>query len=399
MPVKKVNDKVETTGKKTTAKKTTKAAASAKTKAAVKTKTEVKKAASVTTAKTKAVKKPRNLKAREIPLKELEKTAKITPDGRLIIESPLYPKSSPNVTSSHTENIYGRHYIIDSNNQLPEIYGKDRLTVLVRDPEWIFAFWELSENKIKEAEKILGSKEFLHSKKIIRVYDMTDKHEADESDAHDIELSKIASSWYIHVKHDSVYMIELGFLSPKGDFVVLLKSNHIETPNASMSSATDEKWMVKDSTFNKLYELSGGKKIGLSSADIMQIMARGMKTDELTKTSHLLTPGAGVSSETLSSQAMLEKKAEEEAAKKERKFWMVLNTELIVYGATEPDASVTIMGQPIKLREDGTFSIRMALPDTNIDIPVKGTSYDKIDEITITPIVKKHTNYSKNSKE
>jgi len=211
-------------------------------------------------------------------------------------------------------------------------------------------------------------------------------------------LSKVASSWYIHVNHDSVYLIELGYRAPNGDFVALLKSNHVETPGASMSSAVDEKWMVKDGTFNKLYELSGGNKIGLSSADIMQIMARGMKTDEITKTSVLVGPGAGVSSETLSSQSMLEKKAEE-TAKKERKFWMVLNTELIVYGATEPDASVTIMGQPIKLREDGTFSIRMALPDTNIDIPVKGTSFDKIDEITITPIVKKHTNYLKNSKE
>jgi hypothetical protein len=44
-------------------------------------------------------------------------------------------------------------------------------------------------------------------------------------------------------------------------------------------------------------------------------------------------------------------------------FWFNLNAELVIYGATQPNATVSIGGRPISLRADGTFSYRFALPD------------------------------------
>jgi hypothetical protein len=44
-------------------------------------------------------------------------------------------------------------------------------------------------------------------------------------------------------------------------------------------------------------------------------------------------------------------------------FWLNVNAELVIYGGTEPAASVSIGGQPISLRPDGTFSCRCSLPD------------------------------------
>ncbi len=55
-------------------------------------------------------------------------------------------------------------------------------------------------------------------------------------------------------------------------------------------------------------------------------------------------------------------------------FWFSINAELVLYGATEPDATVTIGGQPIQLRPDGTFSCRLALPDGNHTITVSAVS-------------------------
>lgn len=46
-----------------------------------------------------------------------------------------------------------------------------------------------------------------------------------------------------------------------------------------------------------------------------------------------------------------------------RGFWFNINAELIVYGATESDATVTVDGLPVALRPDGTFTLRFALPD------------------------------------
>jgi hypothetical protein len=42
----------------------------------------------------------------------------------------------------------------------------------------------------------------------------------------------------------------------------------------------------------------------------------------------------------------------------------------VVYGATDPSASVTIGGQPIALGPDGTFSVRVALPDGSFGLPI-----------------------------
>jgi hypothetical protein len=59
-----------------------------------------------------------------------------------------------------------------------------------------------------------------------------------------------------------------------------------------------------------------------------------------------------------------------------RGFWFNVNAELIIYGATEPDAKVTIGDRRIKLRPDGTFSFRFALPDGQYPLPAAAESAD-----------------------
>jgi hypothetical protein len=59
-----------------------------------------------------------------------------------------------------------------------------------------------------------------------------------------------------------------------------------------------------------------------------------------------------------------------------RKFWLVADAELIIYGATEPDATVTIGGRPIKLNPDGTFRFQMSFPDGEIDFPILAVASD-----------------------
>ncbi len=58
-------------------------------------------------------------------------------------------------------------------------------------------------------------------------------------------------------------------------------------------------------------------------------------------------------------------------------FWFNINAELIVYGATEPDARVEIGGRRIRLRPDGTFSYRFALPDGQYQLPAVAISRDE----------------------
>jgi hypothetical protein len=60
-------------------------------------------------------------------------------------------------------------------------------------------------------------------------------------------------------------------------------------------------------------------------------------------------------------------------------FWFNVNAELIIYGATEPTAKVTLGGHEIKLRPDGSFSYRFALPDGKYDLAAVAVSADGTD--------------------
>ena len=72
-------------------------------------------------------------------------------------------------------------------------------------------------------------------------------------------------------------------------------------------------------------------------------------------------------------------------------FWFEIDAELIVYGATDPAAKVTLQGEPIKLRQDGTFAMRFALPDRRQIIPAVACSPDGREERTIVLAVERNT--------
>jgi hypothetical protein len=69
----------------------------------------------------------------------------------------------------------------------------------------------------------------------------------------------------------------------------------------------------------------------------------------------------------------------------------VVNTELIVYGQTEPDAKLSVQGRPVNLRPDGSFSLRFFLPDGKQVISVVATSSDGEQARSVIPVVTKET--------
>ena len=68
-----------------------------------------------------------------------------------------------------------------------------------------------------------------------------------------------------------------------------------------------------------------------------------------------------------------------------------VDAEMIIYGSTKPDAHVTLAGEPIKLRSDGTFSLRMSLPDRRQVLPVVSSSSNGMEQQTIVLAVERNT--------
>lgn len=145
----------------------------------------------------------------------------------------------------------------------------------------------------------------------------------------------------------------------------------VRTPRFGMSEELDAQWMMPEEEYWKMFGLSGGFGVGKGSLEVREMIKKRLEEQ--------ITSG-GISS----AASFFRKPAE-------RSFWLVVNCELIVYGATEPDAKVTIEGKEIKLKPDGTFSIRFALPDGKYPIPVEAISNDRLDRRRITPTVTRKT--------
>jgi hypothetical protein len=113
----------------------------------------------------------------------------------------------------------------------PETYGVNRIRLLVRDPEWIFAYWDVSPATMKELAKGVGERTLALSRLTLRVLDPV------SGGSSDILLPPGARWWYIRT--DSArrtYRAELGVTLPSGVFRRLAESNTVVTPRVGPSS-------------------------------------------------------------------------------------------------------------------------------------------------------------------
>ena len=261
----------------------------------------------------------------------------------------------------------GRESALET-EEIPAGYGVTRLVLLVRDPYWIHAYWEIGTADLERAL----SEAVAPFKRILRVYEGCQG----KPEHFDIELNELASNWYINVSPDREYRAELGLIDSSERFISLAFSNPVKTPPAGMSSVIDEKWRsVSEEYYEKMYALSGGLEIGKSSLELRRMLEERLRSE--------MASGA------VSSFGASPVKRAGEA--KERGFWFVLDAELIIYGATVPNAHVTVQGKPVELRPDGSFTLRFAFPDGTQRIEARAVSPDGIEERVIIPVVTRTT--------
>ncbi|MFN9242472.1 MAG: DUF4912 domain-containing protein, partial [Cyanobacteriota bacterium] len=69
---------------------------------------------------------------------------------------------------------------------------------------------------------------------------------------------------------------------------------------------------------------------------------------------------------------------------RQRSFWLVADAELIVYGATDPSARLTIGGEEVPLSADGTFRIQGPFRDGQQVYPIEAVAADGEQKRSIT---------------
>jgi len=334
--------------------------------------------------KEKSVKKP----ARKTTL--LEKPTKISKKGveseakypaELIETKPARSEEEQvSVSKYDIESPVGRiepPQPVEEYRELPPSYGDTKLIALVRDPEWVFAYWEISDTTRAEFNIPKGK----HNKEMaFRVYDATGI-QFDGTNAvswFDVPINDYAVSWYLKLPESGrTYIIDLGVYSDDGIFRTIARSNPVMLPPTGVSPYTDEEWMhITEETSAELFRISGGlsPREFTSSENIMKLLNTKMRENLFS---------GGLSSGSISSLA---------SNKMEKKeFGLIADAELIIYGATEPTAKVTVQGTPAKLTPQGTFSLRFALPDGSQEIPIAAKNEDGGISHKITISVKRKT--------
>ena len=150
---------------------------------------------------------------------------------------------TPKTTEVCKPEVAGEKSFID-NLDLPASYNKTYIVLMTRDPNCLFAYWEIEPDKIEYARKVLAH-DFNRSKRVIRLYDVTliNFNGRNANSIFDIEINDTANNWYIHPVRDNVnYCAELGLRQPNGELFALAMSNFSDTPRRSPSGNHNEIW-------------------------------------------------------------------------------------------------------------------------------------------------------------
>jgi hypothetical protein len=100
----------------------------------------------------------------------------------------------------------------------------------VRDPEWIFAYWDVSPETMKGLTKSLGERALALSRLTLRVLDPV------SGGMSDILLPPGARWWYVRTDvARRTYRAEIGITLPSGEFRQLAESNSVVTPRVGPS--------------------------------------------------------------------------------------------------------------------------------------------------------------------
>ncbi len=313
--------------------------------------------------------------------------------------------------------------------ELPEGYGQSRVVLMPRDPQWAYAYWDIP-NENKAALRSQGGQQLA-----LRLYDATDI-DINSQVPHSVQeypCDEMAREWYLPVPvSDRDYIVEIGYRTFDGRWLLLARAAAVRIPPTYPSDWVDDHFVTVDwdsdlrgatvaelkqpgqkivtykKTQDPIYDDIFGMAQGSESLRVAGSLYGSMQhaagaVHEQSLSSYVFPSGvglwalptasgaglSGLTGVTTSGMGMLTASgmgmltasgmgmfSASAAPVRPRQFWLVADAELIVYGATEPDATVTIGGQPIQLNSDGTFRYQMSFQDGLIEFPIVAVAAD-----------------------
>jgi hypothetical protein len=317
---------------------------------------------------------------------------RIQPDDIIIpkkIPLPIPPKTNTDpkivekIRSAHAEKELRKDLAQDAPKRKltphtpipPAIKGQDRIILMVRDPYWLHAHWDISRATVDRAKAALVDQ--WHSvKPVLRLlkFDEVGTTDSAETVYRQIEIHGGVRNWYIDVDNPpSRFQLIMGYLTSNGRFYELVRSNTVTTPVPGSNDSFDDHWADIAKDAEKIFAQSGGYGDETNKGALAEVFEDRLKrTMELDVLSQF---GSGA----------------EGGLRKPRQFHFDVEAELLVFGTTHPDAHVSIGTEPVKIQADGTFAARLPFPDRRQVLPATARSRDGVDERTVVIAVERNT--------
>ena len=270
-----------------------------------------------------------------------------------------------------------------------------RVVFLPRDPQWAYVFWEISDSDRRQAQSEGAA--FL----CLRLADVTGL-ENGSSHPHtlqEVPVDSHSTEWYLPVPLcDRDYRVELGYkteskwislafssvarvpaLHPSDQILdqfvpFSLEATPAAAPVQPMSMPGPNPEPTDSKLHERLYQSATthfrSRRVGseiLHESDSMGSDQRGFNDS-----------GVGLWASGRNESGL------GGVAPRQRSFWLVADAELIVYGATDPSARLTIGKEDVPLSSDGTFRIQVPFRDGEQVYAIEATAADGEQKRNIT---------------
>ena len=327
--------------------------------------------------------------------------------GAAVLGNAVLGNTMGNLTADQLANV---------DHDLPDLasgYGESRIILMPRDPQWAYTYWDIPD-EYRQSVRYLGGEQLA-----LRLYDATDL-DLNHNKPHSVQqyaCDELARDWYLPIPvSDRDYITEIGYLTGSGEWLLLARSNRIAIPPVYPTDWMDDQsitvdWeeplqgktflqlvppgsakpQTNDAFHDQIFNLAYGMHqepslVGPFFGSMHQVPSESLSSFVFPSGAGLwanefplglTASGMGMSGIGMSGIGMSGIGIGASIPPdRSRKFWLLADAELIVYGATEPDAQLTIGGIPVQLTPEGTFRIQLSFQDGNLDFPIMAIAKD-----------------------
>lgn len=301
-------------------------------------------------------------------------------------------------TNNSSSNVEEEQNLASVDEELPELpggYGKSRIVMMPRDPQWSYVYWDIS-NEHKEELRHQGGQQL-----VLRLYDVTEAEAESNtlSTVQEFPVDELAREWYVPIPiSDRDYLCEIGYRCADSTWLVLATSKPVHMPPVYPSDWIEDHFIELDWE-NNLEEIPE-EELTLPEPKNAQDKSRHLEDrnrqiyeeifeiseplegQRLTGSFYNSMPPSSVSSYIFASGVGFEQSFQGEGETPRQfledispQFTLVGEKRLMLSGATYPEATVILGEQQIQSNAEGKFYFLIPFTENVMECPI--TVYSK----------------------